>query len=327
MSRFTKATKEKSRLRLALMGPSGSGKTFTALTFAKVLGAKVAVIDSERGSASKYADMFEFDTCDLESHSPQTYIDCIREAEKAGYDVLIIDSLTHAWSGKEGALEQVDKVAKRSGSGNSFTAWREVTPQHNALVDAMIGSRCHIIATMRTKQEYVLEENEKGKKVPRKIGMAPIQRDGMEYEFDVTADMNLDHDLIVSKTRCAQIDGYVGRKPGAEFAEILREWVTGGVEPQPKKPPEKPPEIVRPSKAQMERLLTAGKHNGWTQKQISEFVCFAFNLKADDFVQKFTLKQWELALGVVTHPTNRNGVVVVSGGGKELPADKKWPKQ
>ena len=233
---FRPATKEKSKLRLALMGPSGSGKTYTALTFATTIGKKVAVIDSERGSASKYADLFSFDTCDLESHSPQTYVNAIREAEKAGYDVLVIDSLSHAWSGKDGALEQVDKVAKRSQSGNSFTAWREVTPMHNALVDAILQSGCHVIATMRTKQEYVLEENERGKKTPRKVGMAPVQREGVEYEFDVIADMNIDHDFIVAKTRCAAIDGLVARKPGEEIAQTLADWVNSGA-PAPKPEP------------------------------------------------------------------------------------------
>lgn len=234
MSVFKKATKEKSKLRLALMGPSGSGKTFTALTFASALSDKIAVIDSERGSASKYADLFSFDAVDLDSHAPQTYINMIREAEKAGYEVLIIDSLSHAWSGKDGALEQVDKAAKKSQSGNSFAAWREVTPQHNALVDAMLQSKCHVIATMRTKQEYVLEENERGRKVPRKVGMAPVQREGVEYEFDVICDLNLEHDLVVSKTRCHLVDGVVTRNPGRDFAETLKNWLDNGVAPAPK---------------------------------------------------------------------------------------------
>lgn len=231
---FKPATKEKSKLRLALMGPSGSGKTFTALTFAGALGKKIAVIDSERGSASKYADLFKFDVCDLDNHAPATYVSIIKEAEKLGYDVLIIDSLSHAWAGKDGALEQVDKVNKRSQSGNSFAAWREVTPMHNNLVDAILQSKCHVIATMRTKQEYVLEENEKGRKVPRKVGMAPVQREGVEYEFDVIADMNIEHDFIIAKTRCHLLDGLVTRKPGVEVAETMRTWLEGGVAPDPK---------------------------------------------------------------------------------------------
>ena len=231
---FKPATKEQSKLRLAIMGPSGSGKTFSSLQLGRGLGVKIAVIDSERGSASKYADLFQFDVCDLENHAPQTYVKAIKEAEAAGYDVLVIDSLSHAWSGKDGALEQVDKAAKRSQSGNSFAAWREVTPHHNALVDAILQSKCHVIATMRTKTEYTLEENEKGKKVPKKIGMAPVQRDGVEYEFDVVADMNLEHDLIVTKTRCHLIDGLIVNKPGNELAATLKGWLDGGTAPAPK---------------------------------------------------------------------------------------------
>lgn len=231
---FKPATKAQSKLRLALMGPSGSGKTYSALELATNLGSKVALIDSERGSASKYADLFKFDVNDLDNHAPQTYVKTIKEAEAAGYDVLVIDSLSHAWNGKDGALDQVDKAAKKSQSGNSFTAWREVTPHHNALVDAILQTKCHVIVTMRTKMEYILEENDKGRKVPKKVGMAPIQRDGVEYEFDVVADMNLEHDLIVTKTRCHLIDGLVVNKPGKELATTLRNWLESGVAPAPK---------------------------------------------------------------------------------------------
>lgn len=244
---FKKATKEQSKLRLAIMGPSGSGKTFTSLEIAKELGSKVAVIDSERGSASKYADLFAFDTCGMDTHAPQVYVNLIKEAEKAGYDVIIVDSLSHAWSGKGGALEQVDNAAKRSGSGNSFTAWRDVTPHHNALVDAILTSRCHVIVTMRTKQEYVLEENDRGKKTPKKVGMAPVQREGIEYEFDVIADMSIDHDFVVSKTRCQALDGFVARKPGAGVGQILKGWLENGVTPV-----EADPKPVQPVAGEMQ---------------------------------------------------------------------------
>lgn len=251
---FKPATKERAKLRLALIGPSGSGKTWTALEVAKTLGDRVAVIDSERGSASKYSDIFKFDVAELENHSPEQYTKGIKAAEQAGYDVLIIDSLSHAWNGRDGALELVDKAAKRSNSGNNFGAWREVTPMHNALVDAIISAKLHVIATLRVKTEYVVEQNERGKNVPKKIGLAPVQREGVEYEFDVTADMNLEHDLIVSKTRCSAVDGYIARKPGAEFAGILKAWLepaanATGVQPAPKPqtptaPPPQPSQSV-----------------------------------------------------------------------------------
>jgi hypothetical protein len=234
MMQFSKATKTKSRLRLALIGPSGSGKTYSALAIASGLGGRIALIDTERGSASKYADLFEFDTLELSTFSPLTYVEAIQAAEKAGYDVLIIDSLSHAWMGKEGALEQVDRAAKRSQSQNTFAAWRDVTPMHHALVDAMLQSGCHIIGTMRSKTEYVIETNEKGKSVPRKVGMAPVQRDGLEYEFDVVGDLDLENNLIISKTRCPALVGGLFSKPGTDVAAILSGWIGSGAEPLPK---------------------------------------------------------------------------------------------
>lgn len=235
---FTKATKAQAKLRLALIGPSGSGKTYSALKIAEVLGDRVAVVDTERGSASKYADLFTFDTLELDSFNPETYVEAIKSASDAGYDVLVIDSLSHAWMGKEGALEQVDKAATRSLSKNNFTAWREVTPMHNHMVDAIIQAPLHIIATMRAKTEYIMEPDSKGKMVPRKIGLAPIQRDGLEYEFDVVADMDLDNNLIVSKTRCPEVAGAVIKKPGKDFALTLKGWLSDGTAPKPKVNPD-----------------------------------------------------------------------------------------
>lgn len=226
---FKKATKTQSRLRLALIGPSGSGKTYSALSIASHLGNSIAVIDSEHGSASKYADLFNFDTCELTSFHPQNYINAIQAA--ADYDVLIIDSLSHAWMGRDGTLEQVDRVAKRLQYNNSFAAWRDVTPLHNQLVDTMLGCPNHLIVTMRSKTEYVVETNEKGKAVPKKVGMAPVQRDGLEYEFDVSGELNLDNELIISKSRCSSLSGQVIAKPGEQMALVLKDWLNDGAPP------------------------------------------------------------------------------------------------
>ena len=224
---FQKASKKSAKLRMALIGVAGSGKTYTALNIAKHLGGPVAVIDTEHGSASKYSDLFQFDVLELETFSPQTYIEAIRAADEAGYKVLIIDSLSHAWTGKEGALEQVDRVAKRQQSGNTFGAWRDVTPMHNSMVDTIIASRLHVIATMRAKTEYVQEKNDKtGRTTVRKVGMAPVQRDGLEYEFDVVADLDQDNNLIVGKTRCSAIAGQVMPKAGKEIAAKLSAWLS-----------------------------------------------------------------------------------------------------
>lgn len=228
---FQKATKRSARLRLALIGVAGAGKTYTALNIAKHLGGAVAVIDTERGSASKYSDMFDFDVLELEAFSPQMYVDAIQAAEEAGYEVLVIDSLSHAWTGKGGALEQVDRSAKRSQSGNTFGAWRNVTPLHNAMVDAIINTKMHVITTMRAKTEYVQEKDEKtGKVTVRKVGLAPVQRDGLEYEFDVVADLDMDNNLIVGKTRCSAVAGAVIPKAGKEIATKLKAWLSDGTE-------------------------------------------------------------------------------------------------
>lgn len=229
---FEKATKLKAKLRLALLGVAGSGKTMTALKIAQQLGKKIALIDTEHASASKYADIFAFDTLQLTSFHPQRYIDAINAASSAGYDVCIIDSLSHAWNGKDGALEIVDKVAARSQSNNSFTAWREVTPLHNALVECMLQTDMHLITTMRVKTEYVMEKNDKtGKTAPRKIGIQPIQRDGLEYEFDVIADLDLQNNFMVSKTRCSVLKDYFSKEENGEVGKILKKWLNTGSVP------------------------------------------------------------------------------------------------
>lgn len=233
---FKKASKKALKLRLALEGVSGAGKTFSALAIAKGLGSKVAVIDTEHGSASLYADQFDFDVVELESFQPDNYIRAIRSAEMAGYDVVIIDSLSHAWVGKGGALELVDNAAIKSGSKNTFAAWREVTPQHNALVEAIIRSKCHVIATMRSKMEYALEKDERGKMSPRKIGLAPIQREGISYEFTIVGEMDLDHNLIITKSRCAAVASKVFKCPGEDFAKTLRDWLEQGAPEQSPNP-------------------------------------------------------------------------------------------
>ncbi len=223
---FQKAATSQSKARLTLIGPSGSGKTYSALKVAQGLGQRVAVIDTENASAAKYADEFDFHVLCMDEFSPQNYIRAIRAAEEAGFDVVIIDSLSHAWIGKGGALEMVNKAEKRY-HGNSFAAWRDVTPHHNALVDAIVRSNCHLIATMRAKTDYVIETDDKGRKVPRKIGLAPVQRDGIEYEFDIVADMDLEHNMIIHKTRCRGLDGKVFHKPGQDVSRIILDWLQG----------------------------------------------------------------------------------------------------
>lgn len=229
---FKKATKEQAKLRLSLIGPSGSGKTFSALAIATGLGGKIALVDTENHSASKYSGIFAFDTLALVEFDPQNYIDAIELAEDNGYNTLIIDSLSHAWMGKGGILDIKDAADRRNPNGGYFN-WRDVTPIHNALVDKMVNCKIHLIVTMRAKTEYVIDKDEKGKNTPRKVGMAPIQRDGLEYEFDVVADMDLNNTLVVSKTRCPELTGKIYHHPGKNMADVLLTWLTDGAPATP----------------------------------------------------------------------------------------------
>lgn len=240
---FQKATKEQAKLRMAIDGVAGSGKTYSSLVLARELGGRCAVIDTEYGSASKYADLFSFDSAALQEFSLDTYLRAIGEARKAGYEVLVIDSLSHAWSGKGGALEEVD----RTGGANKFAnGWRAVTPKHNQLVEAMLSYPGHVIATMRRKTEYVVEEVN-GKKVPRKVGLAPVQREGMEYEFDVVCDLDIDGSLHIAKTRCsalAERATSLTRRDLQEVGGILKAWLTTGATPKPPPPTPSPAPVA-----------------------------------------------------------------------------------
>jgi hypothetical protein len=236
---FKPAVKHNAKLRLAISGPAGSGKTFTLLKLATELaqGGKIAVNDTEHGSASKYAHTaactddckddshFTFDVHEPSKFDPRELIKDIDEAVKHGYAVFVCDSLSHYWMGPDGELDLVDNAAKQSRSGNSFAAWKTVTPYHNALVDKMLSAPIHILVSMRTKTEWVIEKDDKGKSVPRKVGLQPVMRDGIEFEFDVCGDIDQDNTLTITKTRCSALTGKSINRPGAEMAATLKTWL------------------------------------------------------------------------------------------------------
>jgi hypothetical protein len=195
-----KAERVKSKLRLGLAGPSGSGKTMSALKVAKGIGGPVCLIDTERGSGDLYANLYDYSVITLEPpFKPDVLIEAIHAAEKAGFNVIIIDSLSHFWSDEGGILDQADKM-QNSGK-NRFTLWADLTPQHRRLVNALLNSPKHIIGTMRSKQEYAMETDDKGKASVKKLGLAPVQREGMEYEFTVFFDISQDHYAKSTKDR------------------------------------------------------------------------------------------------------------------------------
>lgn len=247
MSMFARATKKQARLRLAIAGASGSGKTYTALTVGKYIGKRMAVLDTERGSASKYAgDVADFDACNLDHFAVQKYLQAIKAAAEAGYDVLVIDSLTHAWAGKGGILEEADK------RGGKFGAWRDLTPLQQSLMDAILSYPGHVIATMRSKMAYEVSIDEsKGRKETKveKIGMAPVQRDDVSYEFDVMLDMDEKNNARVTKTRCQALAGLVISKPGKDLADTLLAWLSDGeAAPAPVEQQKTPPVAAQTSR-------------------------------------------------------------------------------
>ena len=230
---FQKAERKKSKLRLGISAPSGGGKTYSALLLAYGIvkdWEKIAVIDTERGSAELYSNLGEYCVAQLEPpYTPQKYIEAIHAAEQEGFEIIIIDSLSHAWTGEGGMLDMQDAAAKASKSGNSFTAWREITPLHNKLVNTILQSPCHIIVTTRSKTEYVLQDDGNGKKSPKKVGLAPVFRDGLEYEMTTFFDLSQEHIASVTKDRTNIFDGQYF-KIDVGTGEKLANWLNSGVE-------------------------------------------------------------------------------------------------
>lgn len=235
MAGFKKATKAQAKLRAAVFGPSGAGKTFTSLRVATGLagdGGRIAVIDTERGSASKYADRFSFDVLELEDQSIDGYVAAIREAGAAGYTVLVIDSLSHGW---QTLLEEIEKLAKAKYRGNTWSAWSEGTPLQRRLVQAILAYPGHVLATMRSKTEWTTVDDGRGKKSPQRVGLAPEQGKGVEYEFDLLVEISTEHIANVIKDRTGKFQDKLLEKPGEQFGRELAAWLADG-DPAPAKP-------------------------------------------------------------------------------------------
>lgn len=241
MSMFKKATKTQAKLRMAVHGPSGAGKTYSALRIGSALGKRIALIDTERGSASKYSDKFAFDVCELhDDYNPQRLFEALRGAGDAGFDVVIVDSLTHFWNGPGGFLELVDEEVKkqkaRGHKPDSFAAWKSVDALYRRLIQAILATPFHFIGTLRAKTEYEKVEGSNGKTQVKKVGMAPEMRGGFEYEFDVEGMLDIEHNFAIGKTRCDALDGKVFTKPGEDVAKILLGWLNDGAAAPPVTP-------------------------------------------------------------------------------------------
>jgi hypothetical protein len=231
VSLFTKATKHQLKARVAFAGPTGSGKTYSALEWAQALaqGERVAVVDTEHGSASLYADVFDFDVHTwAPPYDPGKLAETIVSAEREGYAVIVLDSMSHFWEGEGGTLDIADAAGQRSG-GNSFAGWKVATPALRHLIDTMLGCDMHVIGTMRSKMEYVLEEDSRGKKIPKKVGMAPVMRAGVEYEFTMVGDIDLEHRILFTKSRCSELaDVMVQPGRAGEAASTFLAWLQSG---------------------------------------------------------------------------------------------------
>jgi hypothetical protein len=229
MVAFKKATKKQAYLRLGGYGPSGSGKTFGMLRVAVGLagpGERIALIDSERGSAAKYSDRFDFDVCELgENRSIDAYLEAIKGAARAGYGVLIIDSLTHAW---QELLEEVERIAKARYKGNTWSAWSEATPMQRSLIDAIMTYPGHVLVTMRAKTEWGTEKNNNGKNTPTRVGLAPEQRQGVEYELDMLISITTEHYASVEKDRSGKFQDKTLDRLDEDFGRALAAWLRDG---------------------------------------------------------------------------------------------------
>lgn len=283
MSSFKKATKSQAKLHMVLSGASGSGKTETSLGIGTNLGKRVAVIDTEMGSAAKAASRYNFDVCEVTGdYDPRKLIKLLSEAGEC-YDVLIVDSLTHFWNGTpNGFLDLVEQEGKRmTASGkkvDSFASWKQISPIYNAMVHAILSCKAHTICTVRSKMAY---DRTNGKVT--KIGLEPEMREGFTYEMDIEGILNENHDLVIGKTRCAELDGKLFHKAGKDLADILNRWLSDGeinlhdTPPPTVPPPGDMPAIPRPPEMPsstvlvdaFERRLHAAKENSDALKLIA----------------------------------------------------------
>lgn len=226
---FKKAEKKQASLKIALSGPSGSGKTMSALLIASGIGKKIALIDTENHSASLYANRFEFDVMELSPpYTTDKYIQAMKEAERLNYEVLIIDSISHQWAGEGGILNRKEKLD--SSGGNSYTNWGKLSPEQEKFKSTLLQSKTHLICTLRAKQDYSLQMNDQGKQAPIKLGLAPIQREGMEYEFTTVLELNMKHYAKASKDRTElfSTDDLNSFIPSQETGKKFMQWLLEG---------------------------------------------------------------------------------------------------
>jgi hypothetical protein len=295
---FQKAAKGKGHGRIALLGPAGAGKSFWGLILvtelAKAENKRVAAVCSEHGSLAKYSDEFDFDFMTLHSYEPEHYMAAIDNAVQEGYGAILLDGISQAWAGKGGILEFVDQEKQRSKTKDAYGAgWGKATPRHTAFIERMLAceEQIHLVVTMRTKMEFVREEVG-GKTQIRKVGMQPIQRDGLEYEFDVVGDLDQgDNVFTVSKSRCRALNvapwNRVAKPDEAvKLAQTYIAWLhTGTTEP---KPLAKAPAAAKPAAAPESDSLPKtgnGECISHAERMALTNACKAKGVTRDQFVE------------------------------------------
>jgi len=230
MTQLRKATRQKAKIRLGISAVSGGGKTYSALLIAYGITKdwdKIALIDTENGSGDLYAHLGSYSVLPLQApYTPESYIKAIKACEDAEMDVIIIDSITHEWDGKGGILEISNSMA-----GNSYTNWAKLTPRHQSFIDSILQSKCHIITTVRRKQDYEMTTDSMGKLVPQKIGLKEVTREGFEYELTLNLELDTTHNATVSKDRTNLFAGQPQFIPSIETGEAIRNWCEMGIEP------------------------------------------------------------------------------------------------
>ena len=227
------ASRKKAKIRLGLSAVSGGGKTYSALLIGKGLAngdfSKVAIIDTENGSADLYSHLGNYNVFTLKApFSPERYIEAIKICQNAGMEVIIIDSITHEWDGVGGILSIADSM-----TGNSYTNWGKITPRHNAFIQAILQSNCHMITTVRRKQDYEMTTNSQGKLVPQKVGLKEVTREGFEYELTLNLELDTNHNASCSKDRTGLFAGKPDFVPTEETGKFLLDWCESGEEEVP----------------------------------------------------------------------------------------------
>ncbi len=294
------ASRKRARIKMALQGPSGSGKTMGALLVAFGLcnnWSKIVVIDTENHSAELYAHLGPYNVVNIGSpYNPEKYIAAINLCEQSGMEVIIIDSISHEWEGSGGILDVHSSMA-----GNSFTNWGKLTPRHNAFIQAILQSKCHIIGTIRSKQDYVLNEKN-GKIIPEKVGLKGVTRDGMDYEFTLVFDVDIKHNAVATKDRTGLFNDKPELRLLAETGNQIAAWCNSGLSVQEPSSTETDSSIIESINAcvSIKDLLDLYKHQ---PPKVQEEYAGAFTTRRQNLSQPITSNQKQSVNGQYTNVT------------------------